>query len=151
MTDLLISKIDEIPIYFGMEKPEKEFYYGRHVVFYNEDLNVYYYVREKPGNVKTQTKFASIYKIQNEVPELTEYFSVTEEIISGTVLQGAKLMILIKGPEINYIKAMLLGEDNWKDEDLYIGTVQPRNMTGPMSKSHMFKTSKAILVKKNDS
>jgi hypothetical protein len=147
MTKLLVEEIQGIPIYFKESKPVKQFFVGRHVVFQNKETKVYYYVREKPGHVKTGTKFSSIYEMVNEVPELTEYFSITEEIFSGTVLKGEKLMILIKGPEINYIKAMLLEKDSWDDENSFIGFVTPKGST---QKSYMFKTSEAILIKTDD-
>jgi hypothetical protein len=152
MSNLLISEIDGIPIYFKETKPVKELFAGRHVVFLDDKTKVFYYVREKPGHIKTGTKFASIYTMVNEAPELTEYFSVTEEIFSATVLRGNQLMVLIKGPEVNYIKAMLLQttadpQKSWDHPDKFIGFVTPKDS---VKRSYMFKTSEAILVKSDD-
>ena len=147
MSNLLIDNIDGIPIYFKETKPVKKFFNGRHVVFQDKETKVYYYVREKPGHVKTGSKYSSMYDMKQEVPELTEYFSVTEEIFSGTVLKGDRLMVLIKGPEVDYIKAMLLEKDGWDDLDKFIGFVQPKESS---KRSYMFKTAAAKLVKIND-
>tara|TARA_B100000579_G_scaffold431498_1_gene446644 strand:- start:1249 stop:1710 length:462 start_codon:yes stop_codon:yes gene_type:complete len=152
MSELLIEEINGIPVYFTETKPVKKFFNGRHVVFHDKKNNVYYYVREKPGHVKTGNKYSGMYDMKHEVPELTEYFSVTEDIFSGTVLNGDKLMILIKGPEVNYIKALLLEETkdpetNWDREEQFIGFVTPKESSKRM---YMFKTSAAKLVKIDD-
>ena len=156
MSELLAEEINGVSIFFKQTKPVEKFFIGRHVVFQEKDTEVFYYVREKPGHIKTDGKFSSIYETVNEVPELTEYFSVIEEIFKDIVLKGEKLMILIKGPEIDYVKAMLLEADDdpsksWDHPDKFIGFVTPRGREGrPLSKSYMFKTSAATLIKNND-
>lgn len=145
MSKLLVEEIEGVPVYFNITTPVAKFYRGKSVVFKSKDH--YYYVKENPGNIKLSSeKMVNSLDLINEVEDLTEFFSVPEKLFTEIVFKGCKLMVLLKGPDLPYIKADLIHEGNYDDPIRFIGYMKANER----DKDYIFRTTQAILVKNAD-
>tara|TARA_Y100001978_G_scaffold181680_1_gene178018 strand:- start:347 stop:808 length:462 start_codon:yes stop_codon:yes gene_type:complete len=147
----LIEELDGYKVKFKQKKPEEGF---RYPVFLDEESKIYYYVIEKPTYIM-KDKVEYTFKQTEEPDNGIEYVAIAKDMMDkfAKSLDAEKLFMMLKGPELNYVKGYIFDLRQWQkkggDElDIYIGDyISNRNHN---FKSHMFLTSKMTYIKQEE-
>ena len=150
---MILEKLEGFDVKFKQKKPIDGF---RYPVFLDDENKVFYYVIEKPTYVikdKVEYKF----KNNTEEPENgIEYVAIAKDMMDkfAKSLDAEKLFMMLKGPELNYVKGYVFDLKKWKEDaekdrlKIYIGDyISNRNHN---FKSHMFLTSEMHYIKQEE-
>jgi len=150
---MIIEKLEGFDVKFKQKKPIDGF---RYPVFLDEENKVFYYVIEKPTYImkdKVEYKFkGGIEEPENGI----EYVAIAKDMMNkfAQSLDAENLFMMLKGPELNYIKGYVFNLKKWKQDvekdklKIYIGDyVSNRNHN---FKSHMFLTSEMDYIKQEE-
>ena len=148
---MIKEKLQGFDVKFKQKKPIEGF---RYPVFLDEENKVFYYVIEKPTYIM-KDKVEYMFKNGKEQDDGLEYVAIAKDMMDkfAKSLDAEKLFMMLKGPELNYVKGYIFDLKTWKSEsgkdlDIYIGDyISNRNHN---FKSHMFVTSQMEYIKKED-
>lgn len=147
----LVEELEGFKVKFKEKKPVDGF---RYPVFLDEDNKIYYYVIEKPTYIM-KDKVEYMFKDNIEQDNGIEYIAIAKDMMDkfSKSLDAEKLFMMLKGPELDYVKGYIFDLKQWKKDggkklDIYIGDyISNRNHN---FKSHMFLTSKLKYIKQNE-
>jgi hypothetical protein len=148
----LLEELEGIKVKFKEKKPIEGF---RYPVFLDEEKKVFYYVIEKPAYVM-KDKIEYTFKESKPEPDNgIEYVAISKDMMDkfSKSLDAEKLFLMLKGPEINYVKGYIFDLRKWQKEggdklDIYMGDyISNRNHN---FKSHMFNTSEMTYIKQEE-
>ena len=149
----LIEELDGYKVKFKQRKPIEGF---RYPVFLDEESKIYYYVIEKPTYIMKDKVEYMFKQTDGEEPDNgIEYVAIAKDMMDkfANSLEAEKLFMMLKGPELNYVKGYIFDLKLWKKEkgehlDIYIGDyISNRNHN---FKSHMFITSAMAYIKQEE-
>lgn len=149
---MIVEELEGIKVKFKQKKPIEGY---RYPVFLDEEKKVFYYVIEKPTYVMKDKVEYSFKEGIDEPENGVEYVAISKDMMDkfSKSLDANKLMMMLKGPTLNYIKGYVFNLRKWqKGEEqkspIYIGDyISNRNHN---FKSHMFLTSEMDYIKQEE-